>query len=66
MGDGRVYLETHHIVPLAENGRDTEQNVIALCPNEHREAHSGAKKIELRQLFADLICKKLAQTMKCA
>jgi len=66
MDDGRVYLETHHIVPLAENGQDTEQNIMALCPNEHREAHYGAKKMELRQLFVDLIRKKLEQTLKCA
>jgi 5-methylcytosine-specific restriction protein A len=66
MDDGRVYLETHHIVPLAENGRDSEQNAIALCPNEHREAHSGAKRMELRKLFTELICKKSAETPKCA
>ncbi|WP_290560249.1 HNH endonuclease signature motif containing protein [Aestuariivita sp.] len=37
----RPYLEVHHIVPLAENGDDTVENTLALCPNCHREAHFG-------------------------
>lgn len=39
--DGQLYLEVHHKVPLAEGGDDTIANAIALCPNCHREAHSG-------------------------
>ena len=39
--DGRVYLETHHIIPLSLNGPDSTQNVVALCANHHREAHHG-------------------------
>jgi Mrr N-terminal domain/HNH endonuclease len=39
--DGSHYLETHHIISLAEQGPDTLDNVIALCPNHHREAHFG-------------------------
>jgi hypothetical protein len=38
---GSIYLETHHIQPLSENGDDSVSNVIALCPNHHREAHYG-------------------------
>lgn len=38
---GKVYLETHHVVPLSEGGADRLGNVIALCPNHHREAHLG-------------------------
>jgi len=41
--DGRLYAETHHVVPLAEDGPDRVWNVVALCPNHHREAHSGAE-----------------------
>jgi 5-methylcytosine-specific restriction protein A len=40
-GNGKVYLETHHIKPLSEHGSDTLDNVAALCPNHHREAHHG-------------------------
>jgi hypothetical protein len=39
--DNTVYLEVHHIQPLSENGADTMENSIALCPNCHRERHHG-------------------------
>jgi 5-methylcytosine-specific restriction protein A len=39
--DGSPYLEVHHKVPLAQNGDDTVENAIALCPNCHRGAHYG-------------------------
>jgi 5-methylcytosine-specific restriction protein A len=48
MDDGRIFLETHHIEPLAEGGRDVDENVAALCPNDHREAHFGARRSEIR------------------
>jgi|GEM_PF-1019080 len=35
------YLETHHIIPLAEGGEDSIDNMVALCPNCHRERHYG-------------------------
>ena len=46
--DGRIFLETHHIVPLSEGGADTEDNVAALCANHHREAHHGARAADIR------------------
>ncbi len=46
--DGRIYLETHHVTPLADNGADTEWNVVALCPNHHREAHYGSQQAKMR------------------
>jgi predicted HNH restriction endonuclease len=36
-----AYLEVHHIIPLSEDGTDTLENVLALCPNCHREVHFG-------------------------
>ena len=39
--DGSPYLEVHHIQRLADDGPDTIENAIALCPNCHREAHFG-------------------------
>ncbi len=39
--DGRIFLETHHVIALSENGADSCGNVVALCPNHHREAHHG-------------------------
>lgn len=48
MADGRVFLETHHEVPLSEGGTDTEDNLAALCANHHGEAHHGARAAEIR------------------
>jgi hypothetical protein len=39
--NGRRYVEAHHIIALAQQGRDTDENVIALCPEHHRQAHYG-------------------------
>jgi hypothetical protein len=48
MANGAIYLETHHVVPLSEKGADKIWNVVALCPNHHREAHHGATRDEMR------------------
>ncbi len=48
MTDGRIYVETHHIIPLYENGFDIETNVTGLCPNHHREAHFGSNRAAMR------------------
>jgi 5-methylcytosine-specific restriction protein A len=53
--DGRPYLETHHIISLANKGPDTPANVIALCANHHREAHFGANWQQLNIEFAAII-----------
>ena len=47
--DGRSYLECHHIVALANDGADRMNNVIALCPNDHREAHFGKRKDKIEK-----------------
>jgi 5-methylcytosine-specific restriction protein A len=39
--NGDPYLEVHHIIPLSEDGLDITENVLALCPNCHRELHHG-------------------------
>ncbi|MDI1301186.1 MAG: HNH endonuclease signature motif containing protein [bacterium] len=49
MTNGQVYLETHHVVPLHEQGPDSVGNVVALCPNHHREAHHGNNRVEIRK-----------------
>jgi 5-methylcytosine-specific restriction enzyme A len=46
---GSIYLETHHVVPLSEDGVDRVWNVVGLCPNHHREAHSGVARESLRE-----------------
>jgi 5-methylcytosine-specific restriction endonuclease McrA len=42
--NGKRYLETHHVIFLANQGADKLTNVIALCPNDHREAHFGKRR----------------------
>ncbi|WP_186623170.1 HNH endonuclease [Pseudomonas zeae] len=49
--NGDIYLETHHVVSLSEVGADTPENVIALCPEHHREAHYGIEREVLKTLF---------------
>ncbi len=39
--DSTPYLEVHHIVQLAQRGKDTVENAVALCPNCHRQSHFG-------------------------
>ena len=41
--NGTPYLEVHHVIPLSEDGDDTVENTIALCPNCHRQIHYGEK-----------------------
>lgn len=47
--DGSVFLEVHHVLPLSKSGSDTISNVVALCPNCHREIHFGSRSKELRE-----------------
>lgn len=37
--DDEPYLECHHITWLSNNGTDTTNNTVALCPNCHRKMH---------------------------
>ena len=36
---GEPYLEAHHVIRLADGGRDEIDNVVAVCPNCHRKVH---------------------------
>lgn len=46
--DGTPYLETHHVISLSEQGPDKPHNVIALCANDHRQAHFGENWLTLQ------------------
>lgn len=52
---GAIYLETHHIIPLSEGGIDHPANVVAICPNHHREAHHGEGWKDMRRELANRI-----------
>jgi hypothetical protein len=47
--NGTRYLECRHIIALANDGADRMANVIALCPEHHREAHFGERQAELEK-----------------
>ena len=47
--DGTQYLELHHVLWLRNGGPDVVYNVIAACPNCHRELHHGAKCDAIRE-----------------
>lgn len=55
MLNGGVYLETHHINPLSEKGRDAVDNVIGLCANDHRLAHHSIDKLQIKNKMIELI-----------
>ncbi len=54
MASGALYLETHHIIPLSEGGQDNEANVVALCATDHRRAHYGAERENIRNQLLKL------------
>ena len=56
--DGSRYLEAHHVIALSHDGVDTIANFIAICPNDHRQAHYGAE-LEARRVEEEFI-KKIA------
>ena len=38
------YLESHHVIPLSQNGKDSIVNTVALCPNCHKKMHYGKER----------------------
>jgi len=55
--NGEFYLEAHHIIALSDSGRDTVDNVIALCPQHHRQAHYGIDAESLEAEFINILKK---------
>lgn len=43
------FLEVHHLFRRSDGGADDPENVIALCPNCHREVHHGKNGDELNK-----------------
>jgi hypothetical protein len=52
---GNPYLESHHIIALANEGEDRLTNVIALCANHHREAHFGANSERMEEEMIGIV-----------
>ncbi|MAW82522.1 MAG: HNH endonuclease [Parvularcula sp.] len=57
MASGALYLETHHVKPLADGGPDIEENVVALCADDHRRAHYGAERDHIAEQLAAIAAK---------
>lgn len=55
MANGAVYLETHHVVPLALGGPDADNNVVALCADDHRRAHFAMDREEITDRLQALL-----------
>ena len=50
--DGDFYLEVHHLRRLADGGRDTITNAVAVCPNCHRALHySDSRDLLVSELY---------------
>jgi hypothetical protein len=45
--NGMPFLEVHHKELLSEDGKDTLENAIALCPNCHRGFHYGGFQLNI-------------------
>jgi len=60
--NGNRYLETHHIIALGKQGPDTVDNVIALCPSDHREAHYGKRRDSMEAVMLKIIKKRQTAT----
>lgn len=48
--NGRPYLESHHVVTLADGGPDAIYNTVAICPNCHRRIHVLKNKKDILKL----------------
>ena len=49
--NGIPYLESHHVITLAENGPDAIYNTVAICPNCHRKVHLLHDKKDINKLI---------------
>lgn len=47
---GKPYLESHHVITLADNGPDAIYNTVAICPNCHRKIHVLNNKEDMEKL----------------
>ena len=49
---GKPFLETHHVIWLADGGTDSIENTVALCPNCHRKMHTLNLESDIQKLLA--------------
>jgi 5-methylcytosine-specific restriction endonuclease McrA len=56
--DGTKFIEVHHLIQLSENGEDSIDNAVAVCPNCHRLLHYGKDRKSLREVLKTKIISK--------
>lgn len=61
---GGYYLEVHHVIPLSCGGVDAVWNALAICPDEHRQAHFGADRKKLRERMISLLVDRYPQKLE--
>ena len=61
---GNPFLETHHVLFLSKGGKDSIDNVVALCPNCHKKVHNLSLIDDVNELLAKLEKHKLNETKK--
>ena len=59
--NGRPYLESHHVITLADNGPDAIYNTVAICPNCHRRVHVLKRKEDTDKLSRIILKYLLAE-----
>lgn len=59
--NGQPFLEVHHVKHLANGGKDTTTNAVAVCPNCHRELHHGINKNSLIQLLYSKVARLIEE-----
>lgn len=52
---GKPYLEVHHLIRLIGDGPNTPEKCVVVCPNCHRELHSGGNKNDMMKKLQQLI-----------
>ena len=60
--NGKPYLESHHVITLANDGPDAIYNTVAICPNCHRRIHVLKSKEDTEKLGVEWCiqqCKEL-------
>lgn len=67
---GGLYLEGHHVIPLSCGGPDEVWNTVAICPDDHRQAHFGKMALlirnELISFLSDAYPEARASLKECA
>lgn len=48
--NGKPYLESYHVITLANGGHDAIYNAVAICPNWHRKIHVLNNKADTEKL----------------